>query len=66
MVGDRWISPLGFVEPWEVSLGVTGYNILNNLSFRTDDYEALKEAALDPYEAFRNAYVQLRQSKIRR
>ena len=66
MVGDRWISPLGFVEPWEVSLGVTGYNILNNLSFRTGDYEALKEAALDPYEAFRNAYVQLRQSKIKR
>lgn len=66
MVGDRWISPLGFVEPWEASLGVTGYNILNSLSFRADDYEALKEAALDPYEAFRNAYIQLRQSKIKR
>ncbi len=66
MVGDRWISPLGFVEPWEVSIGVSGYNVLNSLSFRTDDYETLKEAALDPYEAFRNAYVQLRQSKIKR
>jgi phospholipid-binding lipoprotein MlaA len=64
--GDRYVSPLGYVEPWEVSLGVSGYNILNNLSFRADDYDALKEAALDPYEAFRNAYIQLRQSKIRR
>lgn len=66
MLGDRWISPTNYVEPWELSLGVGGYNILNNLSFRADDYESLKEAALDPYEAFRNAYIQFRQSKIKR
>jgi phospholipid-binding lipoprotein MlaA len=66
LAGDRWISPLGFVEPLEASLALSSYNILNTLSFRTDDYETLKGAALDPYESFRNAYIQLRQSRIRR
>jgi phospholipid-binding lipoprotein MlaA len=65
-VGDRYASPVGFVEPMELSLGLSGYNVLNTLSFRADDYKTLKDAALDPYASFRNAYIQLRQSKLRR
>ncbi|RLB92327.1 MAG: VacJ family lipoprotein, partial [Deltaproteobacteria bacterium] len=37
---------------------------LNRTSFRIGDYEALKEASLDPYVAMRNAYIQNRRSEI--
>ena len=45
---------------------VIAYSVrtVNGTSFRIGDYEALKNAALDPYEAFRNAYIQNRLSKI--
>jgi phospholipid-binding lipoprotein MlaA len=65
MVGDRFLSPVAFVERWQDSLALSATKEVNNLSFRIGDYEALKKAALDPYESFRNAYIQLRQSKIR-
>ncbi|MFZ1983790.1 MAG: VacJ family lipoprotein [Desulfatitalea sp.] len=65
MAGDRYINPVAYVEPWEAWLTVTATNQINNLSFRIGDYESLKKAALDPYESFRNAYIQLRQSKIK-
>lgn len=64
-VGDLYLNPLAYADTYEVSIGSGALNQLNNLSFRIGDYEALKNAALDPYEAFRNAYIQLRQSKIR-
>lgn len=64
-VGDLYLNPVAYADTYEVSIGSGALNQLNNLSFRIGDYEALKKAALDPYEAFRNAYIQLRQSKIR-
>jgi phospholipid-binding lipoprotein MlaA len=63
--GDLFINPVSYVEPLEASLAVSGGIQVNNLSFRIGDYESLKKAALDPYESFRNAYIQLRQSKIK-
>ncbi|MBI5063438.1 MAG: VacJ family lipoprotein [Desulfatitalea sp.] len=65
MVGDRFLNPVAFVERWQDSLALSGTKEINNLSFRIGDYESLIKAALDPYESFRNAYIQLRQSKIR-
>lgn len=65
MAGDRFINPVTYVEPLEASLAVSGTQQINSLSFRIGDYESLKKAALDPYESFRNAYIQLRQSKIK-
>lgn len=66
MVGDYFIDPIEYVEPWELSLGLDATDAVNTLSFRIGDYESLKEAALDPYASFRDAYIQLRQAKIRR
>lgn len=65
MAGDRFINPVAYLEPLEASLAVSGTQQINNLSFRIGDYESLKKAALDPYESFRNGYIQLRQSKIK-
>lgn len=64
-VGDRFLNPFGYVDPIETSLAISAYDQINNLSFRIGDYEAIKKAALDPYESMRNGYIQLRQSKIR-
>lgn len=66
-VGDWFLDPVFYyIDPLSASLSISAYRILNDVSFRIGDYEALKKAALDPYEAFRNAYIQLRQSKIKK
>ena len=38
---------------------------MNDTSLRIGDYESLKEAAIDPYTAIRDAYVQYRQKKVK-
>jgi len=63
--GDRFAEPLTYVEPFEASLGIKAYEVVNDTSFRIGDYEALKESAIIPYEAFRDAYIQYRNKKIR-
>ncbi len=62
--GDRFIDPLSYVEPIEASIGVTSLDTINSTSFRIGDYEALKSAALVPYDAIRDAYLQNRRKKI--
>lgn len=65
MAGDRFLKPVSYIQPAGVSLGVTGFRIINETSFRIGDYESFKKAALEPYEGLRNAYVQNRQKKVR-
>lgn len=65
MAGDRFLKPVSYIEPLEVSLGTTGLRIVNETSFRIGDYEAFKKAAVEPYEGLRNAYIQNRQKKVR-
>jgi phospholipid-binding lipoprotein MlaA len=66
IAGDWFLDPVFWIEPLEASIALGGYRRLNDASFRIGDYEALKKAAIDPYEALRNAYIQLRESKIRK
>ncbi|WP_319406788.1 VacJ family lipoprotein [uncultured Desulfosarcina sp.] len=73
-IGDWALNPVSFMQlvnadAGELTSGTTnviayGVRIVNDTSFRIGDYESLKNAALDPYEAFRNAYIQNRLSKI--
>jgi phospholipid-binding lipoprotein MlaA len=62
----------GFLDPWNylvtsipVNLGVKAYDRVNRTSLTIGEYEDLKEAALDPYIALRDAYHQFRQEKIK-
>jgi len=67
LVGDGLLTPrYHYVEPFEVSLSLTGFVIVNGISLRIGDYESVKDAALDPYQAFRNGYIQLRQSRLKK
>lgn len=65
LAGDYFLTPVNYVEPWELSLGTKSYDTINSLSFRLGDYEALKAAAVEPYVAIRNAYIQNREKKIK-
>ncbi|PIE67181.1 MAG: VacJ family lipoprotein [Deltaproteobacteria bacterium] len=75
-VGDWALNPLNFMTLINVDAGaltttttgaaVFSVRTVNDASFRLGDYETLKDAALDPYEAFRDAYIQNRTSKIAR
>ena len=64
MVGDHFLHPVSYVEPEEAELGLKGFDKVNQTSFRIGDYEALKKAAIDPYVALRNVYLQFRAKKV--
>jgi len=64
-VGDNFLTPMNYVEPWALSAGIKTYDKINDVSFHIGDYEALKAAALNPYVAIRNAYIQNRKEKIK-
>jgi phospholipid-binding lipoprotein MlaA len=62
--GDLFLHPLFFVDELGVSIALKAIDTVNQTSFRIGDYEALKDAALDPYAAMRSAYIQYREKKI--
>jgi phospholipid-binding lipoprotein MlaA len=63
-VGDYFSYPISYLNPWYVWTAVRGYEAVNDVSLRIGDYESLKDAAIDPYVAIRDAYVQYRQKKV--
>ena len=63
-VGDYFLDPLNYVEPWYVNTGISVEERINAISLRLGDYEELKKASLDPYTALRNAFRQHRRAQI--
>jgi phospholipid-binding lipoprotein MlaA len=55
-VSSEWISPEG--------VGLYVHEKVNDTSFHIGDFEAIKGAAIDPYVAMRDAYVQYRKKLI--
>ena len=51
------------IESWQ-KLSIKGYYTVNDTSLRLGEYEALKQSAVDPYIALRNAYFQHRQNAL--
>ncbi len=65
IAGDYFLYPVSYVYPWYAGIGVRAYEIVNSTSLRIGDYESLKEAAIDPYIAMRDAYIQYRLKKVK-
>jgi phospholipid-binding lipoprotein MlaA len=65
MLGDQFLNPIRYVEPEEVSIGISVESAVNDGSLHIGEYEAFKSAAVDPYVAMRGAYVQYRKKQIR-
>lgn len=64
--GEYFFDPVNFAEvPYEIMYGCTALEKMNSLSFRLGDYESLKNAAIDPYDAFRDFYIQYREKKVK-
>lgn len=64
MAGDRFLNPIAYVDPTWASISITAFKTVNNTSLRIGDYESLKQAAIEPYDAIRDAYVQNRKKKV--
>ena len=64
LFGDIFLYPIGYIKPEELSLGIYTYEHMNRFSFNLKDYDILKEAAIDPYTAVRDAYFQNRKAKV--
>jgi phospholipid-binding lipoprotein MlaA len=60
LVGEYYLYPVSYIQPWTTWLSVRSYEVVNYTSLNIGDYESLKKAAIDPYEATRDAYVQYR------
>jgi phospholipid-binding lipoprotein MlaA len=65
LVGDYFLHPFFYYDgPWLIPWELRAYEKVNDTSLRIGDYESLKEAAIDPYVAIRDAYVQYRLKKV--
>ena len=65
-VGDFFLHPFSYYTgPWLIPWELRVYERVNDTSLRIGDYESLKEAAIDPYVAIRDAYVQYRLNKVK-
>ena len=63
-VGDSFLDPVGYLDPCQLRLSVTGVRGVNDGSYYIDSYDALMKDALDPYVVMREAYLQLRRKEI--
>lgn len=66
-VADRLLTPTTYVSSQWISfesVGLYAHETVNYTSFHLGDYEAIKGAAIDPYIAMRDAYVQYRKKLI--
>jgi phospholipid-binding lipoprotein MlaA len=65
MIGDLFLHPFTYLIDADVLAGIKAYDKVNATSLAIGDYESLKDAAVDPYVAFRDAYVQYRVNQVK-
>ena len=63
-LGDMFLNPVFYVDPTEAAIGISAGNYTNEGSFYIGEYEAFKEAAIDPYAAMREVYIQYRTKQV--
>lgn len=67
LIGDTVTDPIFWMtykSPFWVPIAIRAGEVVNKTSLTIGDYEALKQAALDPYVAIRNAFIQNRNKLI--
>ena len=63
-VGHYFLDPFTYISNRTIPWGIYAIEAVNSTSLHIGDYEALKNAAIDPYIAIRDAYIQNRQEKV--
>jgi phospholipid-binding lipoprotein MlaA len=65
---DQIMYPLSYISftniSFEASAGIFVFETVNDTSFHIGDYEAFKQAAIDPYVSMRDAYFQNRKKAL--
>lgn len=64
LVGDSFLNPMNYLDDYE-KYATQALKIVNNVSLNLGNYETLKKSALDPYDSFKNIYLQYRSEKIK-
>lgn len=64
IVGDAFLDPTTYLLRPRGAIYVRVFRSENELSFRLNEYEELTGAAVDPYVAVRNAYIQYRAKRV--
>jgi len=65
IVGDQFMYPPSYFFTWYASLGIWSYEKVNQASLIIGEYESLVGAAIDPYVAIRDAYIQYRLKEVK-
>ncbi|QUM81891.1 VacJ family lipoprotein [Moritella sp. 5] len=61
---DYFLSPLTYLQPDKLSFAVQGVEKVNATYFSLGDYEAFKQAYIDPYERMKEFYLEYRADKV--
>ena len=65
LAGDTFLDPTTYLLSWEAALGTRFVRAQTDLTFRINEYEELTDAAVDPYAAVKDVYIQYRAKKVR-
>ncbi len=65
IAGEYFLDPLSYFGPWYTGIGIRPFKMINNASLVIGEYESLQGAAIDPYVAIRDAYVQSRMKAVK-
>ncbi len=65
LTGDYFLDPVNYVNPAIDRFAIKTGDRVNRTSLVLGEYEDIKEAAIDPYIAFRDIYYQYRTKKIK-
>ncbi|MDR2744303.1 MAG: VacJ family lipoprotein [Desulfovibrio sp.] len=65
-IGDLFADPLFYASPWELAAGTELYLRFNDVGDVLPLYEDMNRAAVDPYIAMRQAYVNFRRVQVNR
>jgi phospholipid-binding lipoprotein MlaA len=64
LVGDTFLDPTTYLHR-DAAIGMRVVRSETDLTFRINEYEELTDAAVDPYEAVKDVYIQYRAKKVR-
>ena len=62
--GDGYLNPVDYLDDLE-QYSAHAFKSVNTLSLNLGNYETLKKSALDPYDSFKNVYLQYREEKTK-
>jgi len=65
LAGDTFLDPTTYLLSWGWALGFRVARSETDLTFRINECEELTDAAIDPYAAVKDAYLQYRAKKVR-